>query len=156
MKPSNLFSLKAFSLLILFTISFSLKSFAGGEYYEVYLNDKLILQQGVSAMKGIELKNIPLENANPNDKITIIYRLCHNENSTGRKITIKDDNGNVLKEWKFADRTDEKNSMTILVKDLMALNKKGVALNVEYSSEQLTKGRTLVALSFPDKKRTNF
>lgn len=155
MKPFNSFSFKAISLMVLFMMSFALKSFAGGEYYEVYLNDKLLIQQGITG-KEIQLKNIPLANANPNDKITIIYRMCHNENSTGRRISIKDDNGNMLKEWKFADRTDEKNSMTILVKDLIALNKKGVALNVEYSSAQLTEGRTLVALSFPDKKRTNF
>jgi hypothetical protein len=131
-----------------------LKTYAGAEHYEVYLNDKLILQQAVTNA-GIQLKNIPLESANPNDKITIIYRRCHNEVSTGRKITIKDENGNVLKTWAFADQTDTKNSMTILVKDLIALNKKG-ALNVEYSSAELMQGRTLVALSFPDKKRPNF
>ncbi|RAW00897.1 hypothetical protein [Pseudochryseolinea flava] len=146
---------KVFTFLSLLMCSSIIPAYAGGEYYEVYLNDKLILQQGVTG-KTIQLKNIPIENANANDRITIIYKRCHDENATGRKLTVRDEAGNILKEWKFPDRTDERNAMTILVKDLVALNKKGATLNVAYSSEQLTEGRTLVALSFPDRKKGNF
>jgi hypothetical protein len=147
------FASTSFVLFILLMSSFA-TAYAGGEYYAVYLNDKLILKQGITSA-GIQLKNIPLENARPEDKITIIYRRCHNENSTGRKITVKDERGKVLKEWKFADSTDAKNSMTISVKELMALHKTGAALHVEYSSEQLAEGRTLVAFSFPTTKHAN-
>ena len=62
---------------------------AGGDSYRIYLNNKLILQQYVT--RSLDLKNLPLSEANANDKLVIYYNHC---GATGRSrsIAVKDEN----------------------------------------------------------------
>ena len=56
---------------------------AGTDSYRIYLNNKLILQQYVS--RSLDLKSLPLSEANANDKLVIYYNHC---GATGRSRSI--------------------------------------------------------------------
>ena len=122
---------------------------AGGDSYRIYLNNKLILQQYVT--RSLDLKNLPLSEANANDKLVIYYNHC---GATGRSrsIAVKDENGVVLKEWKFQDAPMKEggvnipagdDGMTIPVKEILAIQAKSQELSLYYSSQQLPAGHLL-------------
>ena len=126
----------------------------GGEGFEIYLNNKLILWQAVN--KPFTLYSLQLDKANKNDQLVIYYHHC-GYTGKNRTIAIKDDKGNTIKEWKFADASGSNNKgMTIPVKELLQLEKKysHSGLNIVYSSRQLPKGRALTALQFTNKTTT--
>ena len=122
---------------------------AGTDSYRIYLNNKLVLQQYVT--RSLDLKNLPLSEANANDKLVIYYNHC---GATGRSrtIAVKDEDGVVLKEWKFADAPVKDggmnipagdDGMTIPVKEILALQAKNHGLSLFYSSQQLPAGHLL-------------
>lgn len=141
----------ALTIIIVCLQAFTAK--AGGESFEIYLNNKLILRQAVS--QSLTLQSLQLDKANKNDDLVIYYNHC---GTTGknRTIAIKDDKGNTIKEWKFADATGSNKSMTIPVKDLLQLEKNysQANLNLVYFAQQLPKGRALSALQFAGKSTT--
>jgi hypothetical protein len=125
---------------------------AGTDSYRIYLNNKLILQQYVS--RSLDLKSLPLSEANANDKLVIYYNHC---GATGRSrsIAVKDENGVVLKEWKFQDAPVKEggmnipagdDGMTIPVKEILALQAKNHGLSLYYSSQQLPAGHLLTKI----------
>jgi hypothetical protein len=124
---------------------------AGGEGFEIYLNNKLILWQAVN--KPFTLHSLQLDKANKDDQLVIYYHHC-GSTGTDRTIVIKDDKGNTIKEWKFADASGSNNKgMTIPVKELLQLEKNysQTNLNIVYFSQQLPKGRALSAVQFNGK-----
>lgn len=132
-------------------IFFSQATFAGGDTYTIYLNNKQILKQFVGVPSS-GLLNLPLQNANPNDRLTIKYSHC-GVVGKGRNIVIKNEQHQILKEWKFADGPDM--SMTIEVKDILELKKKNpdASLNLYYSSAELMpKGLMLASLKMEKKE----
>lgn len=144
--------------VILFTSTLacmqSLTAKAGGEVFEIYLNNKLVLSQAV--YKPFTLHSLQLDKANKDDQLVIYYHHC---GSTGkdRTIAIKDDKGNTIKEWKFADASGSNNKgMTIPVKELLQLEKKysHANLNLVYYSHQLPRGRALSAIQLNGKSTT--
>ncbi|MCS3798413.1 hypothetical protein [Niastella sp. OAS944] len=147
-------SLKPIWVLLLATTMACLQSFTaklGGEGFEIYLNNKLILWQAVN--KPFTLHSLQLDKANKDDQLVIYYHHC---GSTGkdRTIAIKDDKGNTIKEWKFADASGSNNKgMTIPVKELLQLEKNysQTNLNIVYFSQQLPQGRELSGLKFNGK-----
>jgi hypothetical protein len=149
-------SFKPILVLLRTTTMACLQSFtakAGGEGFEIYLNNKLILWQSVS--KPFTLHSLQLDKANKDDQLVIIYHHC---GTTGkdRTIAIKDDKGNTIKEWKFADASGSSKGMTIPVKELLQLEKNysHTNLNIVYYSQQLPKGRALSALQLTGKSTT--
>lgn len=126
---------------------------AGGDSYRIYLNNKLILQQYVG--QPLSLESLALSEANANDKLVVYYNHC---GATGRSrvVAIKDENGVVLKEWKFADAPLKEGSayapagddgMRIPVKEILELKAKNHGLSLFYSSQQLPAGRLLTKVS---------
>lgn len=149
-------TLKTTGTAVLSIIMICLQAFtakAGGESFEIYLNNKLILRQAVS--QSLNLQSLSLDKANKDDQLVIYYHHC-GTNGKGRTIAIKDDNGHVIKEWKFGDATGTKSGMTIPVKELLQLEKNYARTNLSlfYSSEQMPKGRALSALQFNGKSTT--
>jgi hypothetical protein len=149
-------SLKSAFTAVLTIIMACLQSFtakAGGESFEIYLNNKLIVRQAVT--ESLTLQSLQLDKANKDDQLVIYYNHC---GATGkdRSIAIKDEKGNIIKEWKFADATGSNKGMTIPVKELLQLEKNysHTGLNIVYSSQQLPKGRALSALQFTGKSTT--
>jgi hypothetical protein len=140
--------------LVLIAIFCSVNVFAdhgtGGEHFEVYLNDKLILQQGITPT--FRASALPLDNLTASDKLVIHYRQCHGVVAKGRSVSIKDEKGKVLKEWKFADSDDT--AMIISGNDILQLKKQypKAEFKLCYTSTQFSENRTLAALEFKSDK----
>src|SRR5690242_6660638 len=145
--------LKTFIATALFLTTFSFAAIAGGDTYEIYLNNKLVFKQRVLNTSAVDLNSLQLTKANYNDELEIYYSHC-GVTGTGRSIELKDDKGNVLKEWKFKDASGNNASMTIPVKEILELQKSnpGVALNLYYfSSKYLPKGRMIASIKLSAK-----
>jgi hypothetical protein len=149
-------SFKTLLVLLLTTTMACLQSFtakAGGEGFEIYLNNKLILWQPVG--KPFTLHNLQLDKTNKDDQLEIRYHHC-GYTGKDRTIVIKDDKGNTIKEWKFADASGANKGMTIPVKELLQLEKNYSSsnLNIVYYAQQLPKGRAISAIRFNGKSTT--
>ena len=139
-------------LSLLLTISTALFSFSstknnfGGEGFEVYLNDKLVLQQYGKDMN--QIKNLQLDQSASNDQLSIRYYHC-GKPGTSRIVTIKDEQNVVLKEWKFGDAKDASSKVSCSVKDILTLPKikAGKKVNLYYAASELPKGRLLATLT---------
>ena len=120
---------------------------AGGESYEIYLNNKLICKQ-VNGKILCGDKGLVLSKANMNDNLVITYSHCGRV-GTGRKVAVKNDHDRTLKEWTFADNA----TITIPVKELLTLEKNKTALKLYYSSTQyLPEGRMLTSVKLGGKE----
>ncbi|MEO8567576.1 MAG: hypothetical protein ABI419_00525 [Ginsengibacter sp.] len=146
MQHSNLKNAFAivFAFALLSLLSFNVK--AGGDSYKIYLNNKLILEQHVT--QPLNIKSLQLDNANANDKLVIYYSHC-GQVGKERSLSIKDDKGKILKEWKFANKIGSNESMIIPVKELLALTKNNSRgrLNLFYAAQELPKGRMLTSVN---------
>ena len=142
---------KAFTCALFFLFTFTAK--AGGDSYEIYLNNKLILKQFVT--QPLNIRNLQLDKANSNDRLIIFYSHC-GQTGNARSIAIKDDNGNIVKQWKFADATGSNKSMIIPVKELLQLEKNNTKthLNLYYAAQQLPRGRMLTSVDLGKKDVT--
>ncbi|KAA2240773.1 hypothetical protein F0L74_32060 [Chitinophaga agrisoli] len=126
---------------------FAFKAPTGIDSFEIYLNNKLVLKE--YARKDISLRSLQLDKAATADQLVIYYTHCHGKGpGTSRTITVKDDKGNALKQWKFADATASKGGMTIPVAELLALENKnaGAQLTIYYAAAELPDGQMLASL----------
>jgi hypothetical protein len=145
---------QAFILLFtLITLSITISSFTnrfGLDKYEFYVNDKLLLKQYVN--QPLNLRVLQLDKAKETDQLQIVYSHCMRDNGpgTGRSVTLKDENGNTLHKWVFADANSAGLKMTIAVKDLLQLEKKntGHQLSLYYSSKESERVEMLAAVRF--------
>lgn len=136
--------IKMFTLITLCFTTFSFTTKFGLDSYEVYLNSKLILKQTVN--QPLNLRMLQLGKAKETDQLHIIYTHCQNKGvGTDRSIALKDEKGNTLKKWVFANTTNSDLTMTVAVKELLQLEKKNVKheLSLHYSAHELPKGEML-------------
>ncbi|HEY6977648.1 MAG TPA: hypothetical protein VH396_15225 [Chitinophagaceae bacterium] len=143
---------KTFTFIVICLTTFSFISKAGGDKYEIYLNDKLITQKYVG-QSGVDVSSLQLDKTNSKDNLIIYYSHCGTVGK-GRTILIKDEQNKVLKEWKFADATGNDASMSIPVKDILDLQKNNVHASLSlyyFSSQYLPKGRMLTAIKLKEK-----
>lgn len=141
--------MKLFVITAMFAGAFSFTSFAGGDVYEIYLNDKLICKQTYKALDGST--DLHLSKLNANDRLVIKYSHCGVQGKN-RSIVIKDENNNIIKEWKFTDTKSNQSVMVIPVKELLSLNIKKPLLKLYYSAKQLPQGRMLAAITVGEKE----
>ena len=122
----------------------------GGEGFEVYLNNKLVLQQFGDKMDNV--KSIQLDQSASNGQLAIRYFHC-GQPGKNRVVTIKDEQNVVLKEWRFGDTKDAAAKLCCNVKDILSLPKikAGKKVNLFYTSSQLPKGRLLAVLTTANK-----
>jgi hypothetical protein len=148
MKPTIKKTLiRMFTLITLCFLAFSFTAKLGLDSYEIYLNNKLILKQSVN--QSLSLRILQLEQANDNDQLRIHYKHCTLEGAgTGRTIVLKDEKGNTLKKWVFANASGSDLSMIIPVGELLQVEKNnaGHNLSLQYSARELPKGETLAFL----------
>ena len=123
---------------------FSFSSRKGGDSFEIYVNNKLVLQQYVMRNEGV--KNLSLQQSNYNDQLRINYSHC-GQVGKDRVITIKDGQNRALKQWRFADAAGTERSMTCKVKDIIDLKKGNTVLQLYYSSRELPGGRLLASIN---------
>ena len=124
----------------------SYKSNFGGEGFEVYLNDKLVVQQYGEKMNIV--KTVELDQSAGNGQLAIRYYHCGRPGKS-RVVTIKDENNVVLKEWRFGDAKDATARVSCNVKEIFALPKfkAGKKVNLYYSATELPNGRLLATLT---------
>jgi hypothetical protein len=124
---------------------FSFSSPWGGEGFQIFLNNKVVLQQFGNDMNSV--KTLNLHQASPNDEISVRYHHC-GKIGKNRIITIKDEQDKVLKQWKFSNSSEVLDPMTCKVKDILGLkNGKSSTLKLYYSSSELVKERQLASIS---------
>jgi len=142
---SKMKGLKRLATLAMGVMLASFSTGSGGEGFEIYLNNKVVLQQFGSNMNTV--KTLKLDQAAANDEISVKYYHC-GKVGKNRTITIKDEQDKVLKQWKFSDVPDATNGMTCKVKDILGLKSgKNSLLKLYYSSSELPKERQLASLN---------
>lgn len=145
-----------FFLSVLLAMSIALFSFSssknnfGGEGFEVYLNDKLVLQQYGKDMDAV--KNLQLDQSASNGQLAIRYYHCGRPGKA-RIVSIKDEQNVVLKEWKFGDAKDASAKVSCSVKDILTLPKikAGKKLSLYYAASEIPNGRLLATLTSVNK-----
>lgn len=136
---------KTVALIAICTTLFSFSSNPGGEGFEIYLNNQVVIQQYGKDVNVI--KSLQLGQSSADDKITIKYQHCGRPGKN-RLVLIKDINNKTLKEFHYTDATTPVSAMLVNVKDIKAL-KKGTTntLKLFYSSSELPDGRILATIS---------
>ena len=134
------------SLLVLATALFSFTSPMGGDVFQIYLNNKMVLQEYVHDSKGV--KNLNMDNASLNDQITVHYSHCGTIGKS-RHIALKNDDGKVLRKWNFQDANGKIAGMTISVKDVVSVQKANGGNSVElfYSAKEMPRGKQLASIN---------
>lgn len=132
----------AILLLAICTTLFSFSPTPGGDKFEIYLNNKLVLEEYVT-QKTTGTKYLSLSPANANNKIAVYYSHC-GKTGTGRKILIRDEKNRFVKQFEFADATGNDKTMSWKAKDILNLLKsKDRATLLIYVSRELPGGRLL-------------
>ncbi len=140
-------------LFILFCMTvFISTARAGLDYYEIFIGEKLVLKRAVN--QPLNLESLPITQANSNEQLLVYYYQCNAPDKLARKriITLKDADGNKIKEWKFADASGSNIAMIIPVKELLQLQKANKnSLTLFYSAEGKIKEEKLVSVSLGNK-----
>lgn len=134
--------------LLFLVLTFLLQAFtvnikpAGGDYFKVLLNNKMIAEQYLT--QPVAIKSLSLTSSNSNDQLTFYYSHCGKPGSE-RSIVVKNADGSTLKQWHFSNGGDF--NMNIRAKDLVnAVNKKA-EVSVFYYSKEIMDGRLLIRLN---------
>lgn len=135
---------KASILLMMAFTLFSFSTLPGGEGFEVYLNNKMIMQRFGNQLNSPQ--TIQLSDASADDEITIKYHHCGRVGKN-RVLTIKDSQDKILKEIRFADVNVPVSGMSCRVKDIISLKKgNNSILKLYYTSTELPNGRLLASI----------
>lgn len=126
---------------------------AGLDYYKIFIGKKLIYERYLN--KPLDLQSLPISAADANETLTVYYFQCNAPNKTGssRRIILKDDAGNTVKQWNFANAEGSSTGMIIPVKELLTLQKanKNHALALYYTADGRNEGEKLVAIQVASK-----
>lgn len=125
-----------------------LASFApfGGEGFTMHVNNKLLVENYFTSKSSTP--RVSLGALTDKDQISIAYNEC-GKIGTNRSLTLKNEAGKVLKEWKFADSPTVAAPMSIQANEILKFKKENhKILTLTYSSK-VVPNRLLVNLS-PD------
>jgi hypothetical protein len=135
--------LKSAMALLLCSALFSFAR-VGGDSYTIHLNGKQIIQHYVYSKN--ELPKLTLTAAGSRDQLMVFYSECGNIGKS-RRLSITDEHGAVLKEWRFADVTDEHVPMACVVNDILNVKKPGIStMKLVYTSREVSKGQVLATV----------
>lgn len=116
----------------------------GGEGFEIYLDNKVVLQQFGTQLNTV--KQITIDPQNAAAKLTVKYHHCGMAGKN-RQLAIRDEENRLLKQWKFKDVSTPAAGISCNVKDILGLSKnKPTTLKLYYSSSELPGGRQLAAI----------
>jgi hypothetical protein len=148
-------AIKSWLLAAIWVIGNSFSAKAGIDSYQVFLNNKLVLQQSV--LDPLNLSMLSISKANLNDKLVIYYAQCHAANKIGksRRLFIRDEAGNMVKEWKYQDN-EGTSGMEVPVKELLELENKftGSTLTIYYIAAGMGREQRLIAFAGTAKAAT--
>lgn len=135
---------KTMALVVISTTLFSFSPVAGGEGFEIYLNNKVVLQRFGNNINTVQ--SLQLSVASQSDQLSIKYHHC-GKIGKDRVVTIKDSQNKVLKEFRYPDATTPVAAMKVPVKDIIDLKKGSSTLKLYYTSSELPAGRMLVTIN---------
>lgn len=134
------------AMVTILFISTSLLSFTtkpGGEGFEIFLNNKLLLQRFGNQMS--QPRTIQLTQGSPDDELVIKYHHC-GQVGKNRVLTIKDGKDKVLKEFRYAN-SNNTGGMLCKAKDIISLKKgNNSELKLYYTSSQVPDSRLLASI----------
>ncbi len=136
-------------------LGMSATTLAGIDSYEVYLDNKLLIRQSMA--EPLDLKTLAITDANRSQKLIIKYLQCNAPNQTGknRAISVRDENGKIIREWKFKNAEKQGSVMEIPVSEVLALQKSATStLALYYSADGMEKTQKLAALAGPKKNQS--
>lgn len=120
----------------------------GGEGFEILLNGKPLLQQFGKDMNSV--KNLQLGPVSASDRLTIRYHHCGHIGKN-RVITVKDEQGKILKQWRYKDNGSAMSEMLCSTQDIITLKRSGTRVfKIYYSSSELPAGRMLASVTIGD------
>jgi len=117
----------------------------GGEGFEIYIDNKLVLQQFNQEMK--QLKNIQLTAAHSKSELKVKYYHCGMVGKS-RTLELKNSDQKTVKRWEF-DNSEGKNfAITVAVKEILDSQEKlgNGTIYLYYSSKEAPKGRLLAGI----------
>lgn len=125
---------------------------AGGECFEIYQDNKLVLQRCGKDINAVQ--TISLNAATSNSELTVKYYHC-GQVGKNRVLTLKSNDGKTLKEWKFAN-TPGKYAMKCGVKEIFSVKvSNSSGLKLYYTSAELPDGKLLAIINTGGNKTTN-
>lgn len=131
-------------LATMFVVLPSFSTRPGGEGFEIYLNNKVILQQFGNQLKTV--KEITIDPQHADAKLTVKYHHC-GQVGKNRRLVIRDEDNRLLKQWNFEDASSPAEGISCSVKEILGLSKnKPTTLRLYYSSNELPGGRQLAAI----------
>jgi hypothetical protein len=116
-------------------VSFDMKP--GAHSFQVFVDNKMIIER--YADHKLKAPNVQL--SSENKTLDVRYNEC-NRTVSGRSLTAKDNDENVLKVWRFEGSTSGlKDAMSFSVKEVQGLaQKSGNAIRIYYSSNDFPEG----------------
>jgi len=124
---------------------------AGGECFEIFQDNKLVLQRCGKDINSVQ--TISLANSS-NSEITVKYFHC-GQVGKNRTLTLKTSDEKIVKEWKFANSTANA-GMKCGVKEIFSTKVSNTAnLKLYYSSSELPDGKLLAIINTRGIKTTN-
>jgi len=144
-KTTSQFWVNALVGVALCSILFAFTAATGAHSVRIYLDGKLMVEQYISSKS--ETARITLDPDGKHNQLMVRYNEC-GRTVSGRKITLKDSNDKVLKEWRFeGSSTGFEGSMECATKDILQLkSKESNTLKLCYSSNDFPDGGVIAYL----------
>jgi hypothetical protein len=139
-------AVRSLGLLLFFALLLSFTPRPGGDSFEVYLNNKLLLQEHLYGK--YEVKTVQLPVSASEDVLKVHYNHC-GKIGTARNLSVRDSQNKTLVEWGFPNAvSDAKPHMILKVKELIALQKenRSARFNLVYSSKEIPEGKVLAGI----------
>lgn len=134
---------KTISLVAICAVLFSFSPKPGGEGFEIYLNNKVMIQKFGSEINSVQ--SLHLDQSLSAAQITIKYHHC-GKVGKNRIITIKDGQNKILKEFRYTDAATPVAAMSLNVKEILNLKTGNSTLKLFYMSSELTQERLLTKI----------
>ena len=117
----------------------------GGEGFEIYLDNKLVLQQFNQEMKV--KKNIQLTAAHSKSELKVKYYHCGMAGKS-RTLELKNAEQKTLKQWQFDNSKGKNFAITVAVKDILSSQEQAGSntIYLYYSSKEAPQGRLLAGI----------
>lgn len=117
----------------------------GGDSYTIYLNDKMLVEHFVHMKKS--LPHLQLGQGKETDRVVVYYSHCGKQ-GTNRVITVRNDNNEVLKTYRFPDGTKVMSGMKFALKDLNSLQKNiKENLFIYYAAKEMPEAMKLASVN---------
>lgn len=133
------------------TFMVAFRSPAGGEGFEIYIDNKLLVQKFNADMK--KLTNLQLSAASSKSNLSVKFYHCGMV-GTNRMLLLKDADHRLLKQWQFSNTGAKNYAISIPVSEILELHKKAKTGTVYlfYSSKETAEAKFLAGIINNNKK----